>query len=108
MRLESGAFADGGIIPKRYTRDGENVSPSLFWDNVPDDARSVVLICTDTDDLDGPMHHWAVYDIPSNQHVLGEGAPAFEDSCGLKQAYNVFFHAGYSGPRPPVGDGVHR
>ena len=66
------------------------------------------LICTDPDGLDGIVHHWAVYDIPSNQHVLGEGVPPSGAVRGMKQAFNDFFHDVYAGPRPPADDGIHR
>jgi hypothetical protein len=41
LTLSSPAFAEGGIIPMRYTRDGKNVSPPLKWSGVPDNAKSL-------------------------------------------------------------------
>ncbi|RVB71136.1 YbhB/YbcL family Raf kinase inhibitor-like protein, partial [Mesorhizobium sp. M7A.F.Ca.CA.004.06.1.1] len=42
LALSSAAFAEGGQIPERYTRDGKNVSPPLKWSGVPDEAKSLV------------------------------------------------------------------
>jgi hypothetical protein len=34
MRLTSSAFADGAMIPRRFTCDGEDLSPPLAWTDV--------------------------------------------------------------------------
>ena len=45
--ITSASFTDGGSIPSRYTCEGDDVSPPLSWDGVPNDARSLVLIVDD-------------------------------------------------------------
>ncbi len=35
MTIESAAFAGGQPIPKKYSGDGEDVSPPLAWKGVP-------------------------------------------------------------------------
>jgi len=49
MKLISSAFANYGIIPSCYTCDGKNISPPLRWEDVPDKAKSLTLICDDPD-----------------------------------------------------------
>nr|WP_128916208.1 YbhB/YbcL family Raf kinase inhibitor-like protein [Bradyrhizobium nanningense] len=49
MRLLSKAFADGSAIPRRFTCDGDNVSPPLEWSDAPQGTRSYVLLCDDPD-----------------------------------------------------------
>lgn len=105
MRLGSSAFSDGSAIPRRFTCDGENVSPPLAWSDVPAGTRSFVLLCDDPDAPTGIWHHWAAYDIPAAATSFAEGeaarAPEFE------QAINDFHETGYGGPCPPPGHGIH-
>ena len=35
MKLSSSAFQNGEDIPKRFTCDGENLSPPLAWNGAP-------------------------------------------------------------------------
>ena len=42
--LTSPAFSQGAPIPKRYAKDGDNISPELEWTDPPPGARSFVLI----------------------------------------------------------------
>ena len=35
IELKTTAFADGGAIPKKYTGDGQDVSPPLSWVGLP-------------------------------------------------------------------------
>ncbi len=48
--IASAAFASGDEIPKRYTCEGDDVSPPLSWTNMPDGAKSLVLIVDDPGD----------------------------------------------------------
>lgn len=105
MNLASSAFASGAQIPRRFTCDGENLSPPLQWSGVPGGTRSFVLLCDDPDAPGGTWHHWAVYDIPPTSMELAEGAA--QQSTKLKQAVNDFGKAGYGGPCPPHGHGPH-
>jgi hypothetical protein len=105
MRLRSSAFPDGAGIPRRFTCDGENVSPPLAWSDVPEGTRSFVLLCDDPDAPAGTWHHWAVCDIPASVAELAEGAGARLDQW--TQAVNDFGRPGYGGPCPPRGHGLH-
>ena len=49
MTLSSSDFESGGVIPRRFTGDGEDSSPQLHWDNVPAGVRELVLIVDDPD-----------------------------------------------------------
>ena len=107
MRLTSSAFADGGVIPRRFTCDGEDVSPPLAWTDVPSAARSLVLLCDDPDAPAGTWHHWAIYDIPANRTGLADDADRDAAQAGFKQAINDFRSPGYNGPCPPRRHGPH-
>ena len=49
LTLTTTAFADGGVIPNKYTQAGEQVSPALAWTNVPAGTQSFVLHMRDPD-----------------------------------------------------------
>ncbi len=103
MKLESPAFSDNARIPKRYTGDGEDVSPPLRWDNVPQDTMEFALVCLDPD-APGPQPflHWLVTGIPGIRRSLTEAT-----SAGGFPGTNDFGHNTYNGPLPPEGHGEH-
>jgi Raf kinase inhibitor-like YbhB/YbcL family protein len=105
MELASSAFADGSAIPRRFTCDGDNLSPPLQWSGAPAGTRSFVLLCDDPDAPSGTWHHWAAYDIPPTAVELAVGAAQDKK---MKQAVNDFRKPGYGGPCPPHGHGPHR
>src|SRR6266536_6644427 len=47
MTLNSPAFKQNGHIPAKYTCEGEDISPPLAWEGVPNGAKSLVLIIDD-------------------------------------------------------------
>ena len=49
LSLASTAFSGGKTIPRRYTCDGDGVSPPLSWSGVPRRARELVLVGEDRD-----------------------------------------------------------
>jgi Raf kinase inhibitor-like YbhB/YbcL family protein len=104
MKLVSSAFADGAAVPRRFTCDGENVSPPLQWSDAPGGTRSFVLLCDDPDAPAGTWHHWAAYDLPPTVTELAVGAA---QNKNIKQAVNDFRKMGYGGPCPPHGNGPH-
>jgi Raf kinase inhibitor-like YbhB/YbcL family protein len=103
--LESPAFRNGGNIPHKYARAGDNLSPPLNWRYAPARTKSFVLIVEDPDAPSGMFHHWAVYDIAANRTGLAEGAGS--KSGALTQGVNDFGDVYYDGPQPPKGHGVH-
>lgn len=104
MQIQSSAFADRSAIPRRFTCDGENLSPPLQWSDAPEGTASFVLLCDDPDAPGGTWHHWAVYDLPPDQSGLAENAAR---KTRLQQATNDFRKVGYGGPCPPPGHGIH-
>jgi hypothetical protein len=108
FQLESSAFENGKTIPRKYTCDGEDVSPPLTWKGAPEGTKSFALIC---DDPDAPLMtwtHWVVYGIPANVDKLQEGLPKAEVVAGdIKQGSNSGRRVGYAGPCPPGGK-AHR
>ena len=107
LKLTSGSFEEGGMIPRRHTCDGADVSPPLAWDGVPATAVALALICDDPDAPMGTWVHWVLYDLPPDVAELPEGVPTQEvlDS-GARQGRNGSRRIGYAGPCPPSG--THR
>src|SRR5260370_42578432 len=85
MKLVSSAFDDSAAIPRRFTCDGENLSPPLQWSGAPAGTLSFVLLCDDPDAPAGTWHHWAPYDIPP---AVTELAVDAEKNANSRQAGN--------------------
>lgn len=106
--ITSSSFPDGAAIPKKFTCDGENISPQLSWTTVPNGTKSLALITEDPDAPAGTWTHWVLFDLPGDARQLPEGvAPSNELPDGAKQGKNDFGKIGYGGPCPPPGK-AHR
>jgi Raf kinase inhibitor-like YbhB/YbcL family protein len=106
MELTSTAFAAQGEIPRRYTCEGEDIAPPLFWSGVPGTAKSLVLIVDDPDAPDPAAPtttwvHWVLHDMPPNATELPESGQPLPD--GTREGINDWNRCGYGGPCPPVG-----
>jgi Raf kinase inhibitor-like YbhB/YbcL family protein len=107
MKLTSSAFEAGGMIPKKYTCDGQDISPPLSWSDVPGGAKSLALIADDPDAPAGTWVHWVAWNIPVTARGLDENVPKRDQLAdGSKQGTSDFRRVGYGGPCPPSG--THR
>ncbi len=108
------AFGEGEPIPKRFTEDGEDVSPPLAWSGVPQGSKQLALICDDPDaPTPQPWVHWVIYGISPETTGLPEGVAQVERPdtvAGAMQGKNSWpkDNLGYRGPAPPPAHGVHR
>lgn len=102
MKIESTAFKDNELIPPKYTCDGENINPPLVISDVPENAKSLVLVVDDPDASGGTFVHWTVWNI--NPHI--KEIP--ENSCPQNSVEGMTDsgRAGYCSPCPPYG--THR
>ncbi len=113
MKLTSAAFGPHQAIPRKYTGEGEDVSPPLSWTGAPAGVRSYVLICDDPDAMrvaGRVWDHWLIWNIPAHITELPEGVARREtvDTLGgARQGMNSWPRLGYNGPMPPRGSGVH-
>lgn len=101
MKLTSPAFQNEGLIPSKYTCDGDNISPALIISDIPNNAKSLALIMDDPDAPMGTFVHWVVWNIPADKKEIKEG-----ETGGFKEGMNDFGRIGYGGPCPPSG--THR
>jgi len=107
VSVSSSAFQEGGMIPAKYTCDGNDVSPPLTWAGIPAGAKSIALIGDDPDAPVGTWVHWVMWNIPPDVHELPENVPPKPElPDGSRQGMSDFRRPGYGGPCPPSG--VHR
>ncbi len=107
LEITSSAFKEGGIIPKRYSGYGDNVSPDIMWSKAPIGTKCIAIICEDPDAVTGVWTHWVIYNIPNKLGALPEKIPPHEAlPDGSLQGINDFKKTGYDGPHPPYG--THR
>lgn len=104
--LQSPAFKNNSEIPRKYTCEGDDVSPPLQWGNIPPDTHSLVLIVEDPDapDPQAPKRiwvHWVVYNLPVGSNSLAEGTQSLPS--GAQFGINDWQKSGWGGPCPPKG-----
>jgi Raf kinase inhibitor-like YbhB/YbcL family protein len=104
IQLTSPAFQAGGTIPKRFSCDGENVSPPLKWTGVPSGARELALLVEDPDAPGGTFVHWLLFKLAPDTPGLAQG----QVPDGARQGQNSAGDSAYAGPCPPKGDRPHR
>jgi Raf kinase inhibitor-like YbhB/YbcL family protein len=105
FELTTTAFPAGGEIPRRFTCDGDDVSPDLAWSGAPAGTAALVLVVDDPD-ANGFVH-WIAYDLTgSDSGALPLGVSASPDAP--PQGTNDFGSVGWRGPCPPSGDHHYR
>jgi Raf kinase inhibitor-like YbhB/YbcL family protein len=108
MKLTSPAFAHEAEIPRRYTCEGDDVSPPLAWTDLPPGTKSLALVVDDPDapDPKAPKMtwvHWVMYDLPPTATGLPEAVEAGQLPPGTKHGVNDWKRTGWGGPCPPIG-----
>ncbi|HLB95795.1 MAG TPA: YbhB/YbcL family Raf kinase inhibitor-like protein [Patescibacteria group bacterium] len=74
MKILSSAFLHHQLIPAKYTCDGENINPPLAFADVPEGAKSLVLIMDDPDAPMGTWVHWVVWNINPKATNIAENS----------------------------------
>ena len=100
MKLESPAFENGGVIPRKYGYKIENLSPPLQISKIPEGTKSLVLIMDDPDAMGAVGKvwvHWVLWNISSDTKEI------FENSIpnNSVEGKTDFDEIGYGGPAPP-------
>lgn len=102
MNLKS-VFESNQEFPELFTCLSENINPPLFFEDIPEGTKSLILSLEDTNATPTPWIHWLLFNIPPTvtsirQNEIPEGATE-----GL--ANNKSF--GYEGPCPKYFSGTH-
>lgn len=101
--LNKNGFTDQ-FIYNQFGCQGKNLSPSIEWNNVPKEAKSLALTMYDPDAPTGSgWWHWTVVNIPVDTTALKQSAGNHIDLLpkGSQQVRNDFGTANYGGPCPP-------
>ena len=126
MHMSSSSFSDGQAIPGNlafcvpdpdsHATFGPNRNPALAWQDVPEGARTFVLICHDPDVPTRPddvnqegrevppdlprtdFYHWVLVDLPAHLTTIAEG----ELSAGVTERGKD--QTGPYGARPGVNN----
>jgi Raf kinase inhibitor-like YbhB/YbcL family protein len=102
MKISSPAFHEGGTIPEKFSKNGQNVNPELRIEGAPAEAKSLTLIVDDPDAPVGLFTHWLVWNFDSKTTKIAENSVP----KGAVQGTNDYPNLGYGGPQPPSG--THR
>lgn len=107
IKITSSAFEPEALIPPKYTCDGDDISPPLQWETVPEATKSIALISDDPDAPMGTWVHWVLFNLPADTTQLHENIPPDKIlPNGARQGITDFGRIGYGGPCPPGG--THR
>lgn len=99
MRVSSPSFKNFGRIPDKYTCKGLNVNPEINIEEVPSEAKSLVLIIDDPDAPMGTWDHWILFNIDPKVRRIKEDSVPENATKGI----NSFGTLEYGGPCPPSG-----
>lgn len=111
IKVTSTAITNDTQMPKKYTVDGENISPPLAWKDAPKETKEFAIIMSDPDANN--FVHWVAFKIPMTTKDLPENIPHGKDDAELTkpvtitQGKNKFGRMGYAGPAAGKGAGVH-
>ncbi len=97
--VKSTAFENNGLIPSKYTCDGDDVNPALLIEGTPEGTKSLALIVDDPDARMGTWNHWIVWNIHPAEKIEEDSVPGIE-------GVNTSGRRSYGGPCPPSG--THR
>lgn len=99
FEITSNNLDNGEQILRKYTCEGDNISPHLRWSAPPAGTAEFVLICEDPDAPSRSWVHWLVYGLSYQVRELPEGTGNIPGQVGI----NDFGDARYGGPCPPTG-----
>ncbi len=103
MKIKSNDFEHNKMLDAKFTCQGQDISPQLIFENVPEGTKSLALSVVDPDAPGGGFIHWLVYNIPVGIKEIHQGGPP---PSGSTEVINDFGKREYGGPCPPSG--THR
>jgi Raf kinase inhibitor-like YbhB/YbcL family protein len=113
LLVESAAFADGGIVPAKFTFRGGNTQPDFKISNAPEGTVSYAIVFHDIDvALQGgtdDVLHWTVWNIPAAGAKGSDAVQIMEGKLpdGAVTGKNITGQNSYMGPGAPPGPRFH-
>ena len=102
MKITSPAFENNTKIPAIYSCDEQGINPPLSFQDVPVNAKSLVLIMDDPDAPNGTFVHWLLFSMDPKVREINENSVPQSATLG-KTSTGKF---NYVGVCPPSG--THR
>ncbi len=102
MQITSSDFQNNDPLALKFSRDGEDINPSLTFSEIPAGAQSLALIVEDLGAPSGVFTHWILYNMSPGTLQIVEG----ELPVSGRQGVNDYDEESYGGPKPPSG--THR
>ncbi len=102
MTLTSPAFADGGVIPRKYGYKNGNTSVPLSINDIPQGTVSLALIMDDPDAMGAVGKvwvHWVLWNIISPDSKVEIKENSVPSDC--LEGETDFGSVSYGGPAPP-------
>lgn len=112
--LSSPDFKDGEMLAQKFAGNikgnafctGENASPALSWENVPEGTKSLALALVDPEGRGGlGVNHLVAYGI--SPQAKGFAQNDLAQGKGFVGGKSTQGNGHYNGPCPPVSAGVH-
>ncbi len=100
MKIKS-VFENNEKIPEKYTCQGQDINPPLFFEDIPENTVSLVMIMDDPDAPMGTWDHWILFNMPVIGKINENSTPE-----NTKIGKNSWEKTEYGGPCPPYG--THR
>lgn len=112
MLLESDAYADGAIVPAKYSNAGGSTIPGFKITNIPMGTVSFAVIFHDIEPAIGPppadVLHAMFWNVPAASAGWSEGPPdGSKMPAGTVMGFNIQKKPVYMGPGAPAGPRYH-
>ena len=103
------AFGKDGLIPKRHTGFGEDISPRFSIDGLQDEVKTLAIIMDDLDvPFSGALNHWLIWNLPPENTIAEDIPYGAECPNGARQGL-AYGKNRYRGPKqPPFIKKAHR
>lgn len=103
LTVLSPSFVDGGKLSVEFTGFGKDISPELVIENIPENAKTLVISFCDEDmPLSKEYCHWICWNVPVT-NCIPQNIPAgskIEEPFHAEQGIGYGRHK-YRGPKPP-------